>query len=108
MTAEIIAWLESELEKFRPAIKKVENDGHEIVTDAVSYIKINGLHDLEQIALAFISGMTAGTPWAEVLAGIKTQAVADGVKLLEGSEAVVAAKAQGDLIALGTIAPSAA
>lgn len=101
MSNQIIAWLEAELAKFRPEIKTVENDSHAIITDAVSYIKVNGLQDLEQIALTIVAAMVPGASWAATLASIKTQAVTDGAKLLEGAEAIVAAKVQADLLAAG-------
>lgn len=108
MSAEIITWLKNEAAKleaeFAPEIKTVENDAHEIVTDAVSYIKANGLQDLEQIALTIVAAMVPGASWTGVLANVKAQAVTDGVKLLEGAEAIVAAKVQADLIAIGSIA----
>lgn len=89
--------------EFSPEIKTVENEAHAIITDAVSYIKVNGLHDLEQIALTLVANMIPGTSWAALLTNIKTQAIADGVKLLEGAEDIVASKVKGDLTATGAV-----
>ena len=94
----LIVRLESE---FQPEIKTAENDAHAVVTDAVSYIKVNGLQDLEQIALTLVAAMVPGASWTGVLAAIVAQAKTDGVKLLDGAEAIVAAKVQGDLLAIG-------
>lgn len=105
---EIEAFAASLRAKYAPEVKVVENDVHGIITDAVSYIKVNGLADLEQIAISLVAAMVPGTSWPLVLAAIKAQAIAAGVKLLDGAEAVVAAKAQSDLIAMGTIAPPVA
>lgn len=96
----LVARLEAE---FKPQIKAVENEAHAIVTDAVSYIKINGLQDLEQLALILVTAMVPGTSWSALLATIKTQAIADGVKILEGSEDIVASKVKADLTAIGTV-----
>lgn len=109
MTWEIIQEIEASVAKLKanlsPAvqadIKKVENAGHDIVHTATDYIKTNGLQDLYQIALVLVSAMVPGASWTATLASVKTQAIADGVKLLEGSESVVAAQAQADLLAAG-------
>jgi hypothetical protein len=107
--AEAEAFLVNLRAHFAPEIKTVENEAHEIVNDAVSYIKVNGLQDLEQIALTLVAAMVPGTSWGAVLTAVRTQAVTDGVKLLQGAEAIVAAKAQADLIAAGKlVAPTAA
>ncbi len=116
MSLAIITEIEALLGKlkasFSPAVqaevKAVENEAHAIVTDAVTYIKANGLADLEAIALTVVSAMVPGTSWGAVLTAVKTQAVTDGVKLLDGAEAVVAAKVQADLIAVGKLAAPAA
>ncbi len=85
-------------------VKAVENEAHTIITDAVSYIKANGLHDLETLAITFVSALVPGASWSAMLGALKTQAVADGVTLVEGAEAVVAAKVQADLLVQGKIA----
>lgn len=87
--------------KFKPEIKAAENAGHAIVTDAASYIQANGLHDLEQIALTLVSAMVPGASWTGVLASIEAQAIADGKAIIQGSVAIVGAKAQADLLAVG-------
>lgn len=89
--------------EFSPEVKTVENDVHAVVTDAVSYIKVNGLQDLEQIALTLVTAMVPGTSWAALLASIKAQAITDGVALLDGSEDIVASKVKADLTAIGTV-----
>lgn len=105
MTTQIIQEIEDFVkglrEKWTPEAKEVENEVKDVVTDAVSYIKVNGLQDLEQIALTLVSAMVPGASWVGVLAGIKAQAVTDGVKLLDGAEGIVAAKVQSDLLAIG-------
>jgi hypothetical protein len=88
-------------------VKAAENDAHAIVSDAASYIKANGLSDLEALAITFVSAMVPGASWTVMLGSLKAQAVTDGVKLVEGAEAVVASKAQADLLAQGKIAAPA-
>ncbi len=92
-------------EKFSPAVqaevKAVENEGHAIVTDAVTYIKANGLADLEALAITFVSALIPGGSWVTMLGALKAQAVTDGITLIEGAEAVVAAKVQADLLVQG-------
>lgn len=100
-----IAKLKSHLSaSTRADIKDVQNAGHEIVADAVSYIKVNGLHDLEQLALTLVAAMVPGASWVATLATIKSQAIADGIAIIDGAEAVVAAKVQADLLAAGKAA----
>lgn len=94
--------------EFAPEVKAVENDVHAIVSDAVTYIKTKGLQDLEQLALIFVSAMVPGASWIDMLAELKTKAIADGIALVEGDEAIVAAKVQADLLVQGkTLVPVA-
>lgn len=109
MSLEIIAEIEASLTKlksyFSPTIKSeikvVENEVHAIVTDAVSYIKTNGLHDLEQLAITFVSALLPGGSWVTMLSALKAQALADGIAIVEGAEAIVSAKVQADLLVQG-------
>lgn len=104
----LVAKIEAE---FSPAVqadvKAAENEVHTIVNDAKSYVEVNGLQDLEQLAITAVTAMVPGASWAVMLGALKTQAVAAGVKLVDGAEAVVAAKVQGDLLAVGKIAAPA-
>ena len=93
--------------KYATPIKTIENEGHSIVSDAVSYIEANGLQDLEAIATSVLTSVASGTPWKAILTGVETAAVAAGKTLLAGSVAVVTAKAQADLIAVGKLTPAA-
>ncbi len=107
MSNEIIAWLESELAKFRPEIKIVENDAHAIVSASVSYIEKNGLQALYGLATALLTGAVTGTPWAELGASLVTQAETAGIAIAKGAETIVLGQAQADLIAAGKlIAPT--
>ena len=108
---EAIAFIESLKAKLSPAaqadVKAVQNAGHEIVTDAVSYIETNGLQDLETIASGVLTSVATGTPWATILASVKVAGEAAGKSLAAGAVAVVTAKAQADLIAVGKLTPAA-
>jgi len=109
MSLEIITDIENLLAKAKallsPAavaeVKTIENEGHTIVADAVSYIKANGLHDLEQLAITFVGALASGASWTGMLTALKAQAVTDGITLVEGAEAIVAAKVQADLLVQG-------
>lgn len=111
MSYEIITEIEDFLSglkaKLSPAVqeevKVVENEGHAIITDAVTYIKANGLQDLEKLAITFVTALAPGASWGAMLLALKAQAITDGITLVQGAEAVVAAKVQGDLIAVGTL-----
>lgn len=87
----------------KAAVKDIQNEGHAVVTDAATYIKANALQDLEQIAVGVLTSIASGTPWGAVLTAVEQQAVSAGKSILAGSVAVVTAKAQADLMAVGTI-----
>lgn len=112
MSVEIIAYLKSELSKFEtainPAKKIVENDLKAIGSSALNYIETNGLQDAYQIALTVVGAAAAGTPWTATLATIAAQAFTAGKSLEQGAIAVVAAQAQADLIAAGSLLPPVA
>lgn len=105
--ADVEAFFEGLRTTYAPQVKAAENAGHEIVHDAVSYIETNGLQDLEAIATSVLTSVASGTPWKAILTGVETAAVAAGKTLLAGSVAVVTAKAQADLIAVGKLTPAA-
>lgn len=105
MSNEVIAWLESELAKFRPEIKIAENDAKAIGSSAVNYIKANGLSDLYQIATTVLTSIAAATPWTTVLSTVVSQGEAAGIAIAKGAEVVVVGQAQADLIAAGTLLP---
>lgn len=86
---------------FKPEIKTVENDAKAIGASTLSYIETNGLQDLYQIALVVVGAMAPGASWTAALAAIVAQATTDGKTILAGSESIVAAQAQADLLAAG-------
>lgn len=100
-----IAKLEAEL---APAAETAEADAKAIGSAAFNYIKTNGLQDLYQIAMTIVGAAVSGTPWGTTLASITAQAVTDGKQIEQGAVAVVAAQAQADLIAAGSLLPPAA
>jgi hypothetical protein len=112
MTNAIIADAEALVEKikaeFSPAVKIAENDAHDIVSKAWTYIKTNGLEDAYQIALTIVGGAVAGTPWVTTLAAVEAAVVEGGKAIEKGAVAVVAAQAQADLISVGTLLPPVA
>jgi hypothetical protein len=93
---------------FAPEIKTVQNDFHDVVNAADTYIKANGLQDLYQIALTLVSAAAPGASWIATVASIEAQAVTDGKKIVQGATAIVAAQAQADLIAAGKLLPPVA
>lgn len=104
MTNKLIADIKAIIAEFEADATPVENDVKAIGSSALSYIETNGLQDLYQIALSAVAGAVAGAPWAATLATIESQAVTAGKSIEKGAVAVVAAQAQADLIAAGTVA----
>jgi hypothetical protein len=89
--------------KYATPIKTIENEGHSIVSDAVSYIEANGLTDLEAIAANVLTSVASGTPWPTILTAVKMAGEADGKTLAAGAVSVVTAKVQADLLAAGKL-----
>jgi hypothetical protein len=72
---------------------------------AVHFIESNGLSSAYTIAVGLLTSLSSGNPWGVVLSTLVTQCEQAGVQLLQGSEAVVLAQAQADLIAAGKLLP---
>ena len=106
-TSELDKWYNDFKTAITPALSVAETDAKAIGDSALTYIKTNGLQDLYQIALTVVGAAVPGASWASTLASIETQAVAAGKLLVSGATAVVAAQAQADLIAAGTLLPPA-
>lgn len=102
----IVSWLETEWSKLKSstAVSTAIADAENIGGAGWAYIKTNGLTDLYDIALTLVAAALPGASWVTTVASIKAKAIADGVALLEGAEAVVAAQAQADLMSAGKLA----
>jgi molybdopterin biosynthesis enzyme len=104
-SSELDKWYNDFKTAITPALTVAETDAKAIGNSALTYIKTNGLQDLYQIALTVVGAAAPGASWATTLASIEAQAIAAGKTLLSGATAVVAAQAQADLIAAGTLLP---
>lgn len=105
--AKIDQWIADFKAAITPAVTVVEADAETIGKASLSFIKTQGLQDLYKLALTLVGSAVAGAPWTATLAAITTAAVADGKEVAQGAVAVVAAQAQADLIAAGTLLPPA-
>ena len=93
--------------KATPIVAAVETDIKTAGLATLNYVEKNGLQAAYQIALSVVAAATAGTPWGVIISAIETQALAAGKTLASGAGSILAAQAQADLVALGTIAAPA-
>ena len=101
----VIQELKALIAKFddEPVVETAETDAKEIGSETLAYIKANALTDLIAIAKSALLGMATGTPYATILSTVATEGEAAGIAIAKGSEAVVVAAAQADLLATGQI-----
>jgi len=112
----ILSDLESVLSRLRShlsdtanaEIKAAQNEAHDVIHTGEDYIRVHGLQDLAILAETFVMALVPGGSWTGMLASLKAQAVTQGIALVDGAEAVVAAKVQSDLIATGKLPAPAA
>lgn len=103
MNIEVITWLKSELAKFEGSAAVAD-----VKSDAVTleqWVVTNGYPLIMQDALAAITGMLTGTPWATLVSSLIATAVSQGKTLEAGAAQVALNLAQSQLIVSGTVQP---
>lgn len=88
--------------KASPIVATAITDIEEIGSATINYIKSNGLQAVYTLALDLLP-ILVGQSWGTVLAKLRTDAIAAGHVLIDGSEAIIASQAQADLIAAGKL-----
>lgn len=105
MTSAIITWLETELAKLKesaaPVVATVESDAQTLE----KWVVTNGYPLIMQDALAAVTGMLAGTPWATLMAQLIATAETQGKTLEAGAADVALNLAKAQLVVAGTVAP---
>lgn len=107
MTSAIITDVDNFITKikaeFAPAVAEVKSNAVTIE----SWVVTNGYPLLMQDALAAVTGMLTGAPWATLVASLISQAEAQGHTLLNGAADVALNLAKAQLVVAGTVAPTA-
>lgn len=103
MSNEIIAYLKAELAKFEgsTAVSDVKSDA----VSLEQWVVTNGYPLIMQDALAAVTGVLTGTPWAVLVASLIATAATQGKTLEAGAAQVALNLAQSQLIVAGTVAP---
>lgn len=86
------------------AVNTVVTDIEAAGSATASYVKTKGYEAAYQIALTLVGGMVPGANWLATLASIVEQVKAAGLAIEQGAEAILAAQAQADLLAVGKAA----
>lgn len=103
MSAEIITWLKSELAKFEGSTAVAEAKADAVTLE--QWVVTNGYPLIMQDALAAVTGMLTGTPWATLVSSLIATALSQGKTLEAGAAQVALNLAQSQLIVSGTVQP---